>query len=671
MNSIKSKIIIAFSVIVFIFASLLAFVFVVNYNLTNGYKAINNNIIFEQSLKDDVLSLIGISYNSFNTNDYSQYYTQLYKVKTTEDKLDLIFNSSSVDIETKLAYRSLKNSLTTVLGNVEKTKADLVKNGGIVGISKFYQDTLIQFEYVKKNIDNLLISETKNIAKTTISINSAQDFLTKLTSIIAILTVLLILFLILIFSNSITKPILYLYEVSKKITGGDLNVIIDENIKNKNNEMGHLASAFSLMILKLKEKIAAVDESSKKVLKSNSDLENSNKAILNILEDVEKEKNNAENIASDLEKFKLAVENASDQIIITDVEGIVIYGNKAVYKITGYTAEEAMGKKAGVLWKSPMSTDYYKNLWDIIKNQKKMFISEIQNKRKSGDIYTAAISIFSVLNKDGEIIYFVAIERDITKEKEVDKAKTEFVSLASHQLRTPLSAINWYTEMLLAGDAGAVNDEQKKYLEEIAIGNKRMVDLVDDLLNVSRLDMGTFVIETKPVNLLELIKSVLKESSAMILEKKMIIKESYDEGLSLFLADEKLIRMIFQNLLSNAVKYTPPSGLIKISLLKINKGESFGDKIIDEESLAYSVADSGMGIPTSQQGRIFSKLFRADNAKESETEGTGLGLYVVKSIVDQAGGSLWFKSEENKGSTFYVVFPLSGMKVKEKVKEVV
>lgn len=671
MNSIKSKIIIAFSVIVFIFASLLAFVFVVNYNLTNGYKAINNNIIFEQSLKDDVLSLIGISYNSFNTNDYSQYYTQLYKVKTTEDKLDLIFNSSSVDIETKLAYRSLKNSLTTVLGNVEKTKADLVKNGGIVGISKFYQDTLIQFEYVKKNIDNLLISETKNIAKTTISINSAQDFLTKLTSIIAILTVLLILFLILIFSNSITKPILYLYEVSKKITGGDLNVIIDENIKNKNNEMGHLASAFSLMILKLKEKIAAVDESSKKVLKSNSDLENSNKAILNILEDVEKEKNNAENIASDLEKFKLAVENASDQIIITDVEGIVIYGNKAVYKITGYTAEEAMGKKAGVLWKSPMSTDYYKNLWDIIKNQKKMFISEIQNKRKSGDIYTAAISIFSVLNKDGEIIYFVAIERDITKEKEVDKAKTEFVSLASHQLRTPLSAINWYTEMLLAGDAGAVNDEQKKYLEEIAIGNKRMVDLVDDLLNVSRLDMGTFVIETKPVNLLELIKSVLKESSAMILEKKMIIKESYDEGLSLFLADEKLIRMIFQNLLSNAVKYTPPSGLIKISLLKINKGESFGDKIIDEESLAYSVADSGMGIPTSQQDRIFSKLFRADNAKESETEGTGLGLYVVKSIVDQAGGSLWFKSEENKGSTFYVVFPLSGMKVKEKVKEVV
>lgn len=671
MNSIKSKIIIAFLAIVFIFASLLAFVFVVNYNLTNGYKAIDNNIILEQSLKDDVLSLIGTSYNSFNTNDYSQYYTQLYKVKTTEDKLDLIFNSSSVDNETKLAYRSLKNSLTTVLGSVEKTKADLVKNGGIVGISKFYQDTISQFEYVKKNIDNLLISETKNIAKTTISINSAQDFLTKLTSIIAILTVLLILFLILIFSNSITKPIFYLYEVSKKITAGNLDIIIDENIKNENNEIGHLATAFSLMILNLKDKILAFDESAKKVSKSNSDLENSNKAILNILEDVEKEKNNAENIASDLKKFKLAVENASDQIIITDVEGIVIYGNKAVQKITGYTAEEAMGKKAGVLWKSPMSTDYYKNLWDIIKIQRKTYIGEIINKRKSGDLYTAAISISFVLNKKGDIVYFVAIERDITKEKEVDKAKTEFVSLASHQLRTPLSAINWYTEMLLAGDAGTINDDQKKYLEEIAIGNKRMVDLVDDLLNVSRLDMGTFVIDVKNINILDLVKSVINEAKSQILEKKLVVEELYCNDFNSFLADEKLIRMIFQNLISNAIKYTKLEGHLKISLLKINKDEKFGEKIIEQESLAFSVEDSGMGIPILQQDRIFSKLFRADNAKESETEGTGLGLYVVKSIVDQSGGLLWFKSEENKGSTFYVVFPISGMKVKEKVKEVV
>ena len=666
MNSIKSKIILAFSAIVFIFVSLIAVVFFVNYNLTDSYKKISDNIGYEQSLRDSVLNLIEISYNGFNTNDYTLYYQKLYSVNQIESNLDVIFSLNTTNKETKLAYRSVKNSLKTVIDSVEKTKSDLIKNGGITGVSKSYQETISQFEYVKQNINNLLVLEAKNIASSTQEINNAQYFLTKIILGVIIFIILSIIILVLIFLRSITRPIVYLSEISKKISAGDLNIVVDKQLIEENNEIGHLSSAFALMILKLKEKILAFDESVKKVSKSNSDLENSNKAILNILEDVEKEKIIAETTASDLKKFKLAVENASDQVVITDIEGIVIYGNKAVEKITGYKAEEAIGKKAGSLWKFPMSDEYYKNLWDVIKNQKKTYIGEIKNKKKSGEVYDAIISISSVLDKKGEIVYFVAIERDITKEKEVDKAKTEFVSLASHQLRTPLSAINWYTEMLLAGDAGAVNDEQKKYLEEIAIGNKRMVDLVDDLLNVSRLDMGTFVIDAKNINILDLIKSVINEVKSQIIEKKLIVEEFYDENVSMFHADEKLIRMIFQNLVSNAVKYTKPEGHLKISLLKINKDENFGDKIMNEECLAFSVEDSGMGIPIGQQDRIFSKLFRADNAKESETEGTGLGLYVVKSIVDQSGGSLWFKSEENKGSTFYVIFPIGGMKTKEK-----
>ena len=668
-NSLKSKIILAFLGVVFIFTSLLILVFFTNYNLLSKYKKINNNIVLEQSLRDNVFNLIEVSYKSFNTSDFSLYNEQLYKIKSIEDKLDLVFELESTNQETKLAYRSVKNSLNVVLNNVEKYKAELIRSDGIIGISKNYQDSISQFEFVKANITNLLISEMKNIAETTTLINSTQDLLTKLISIIVAVSIFVILFLIILFSNSITKPIFYLFEISKKISAGDLDITIDEKLKNENSEIGHLASAFSTMIIKLKDKILAIDNYSLKLAKGNLDLENSNKAILNILEDVEREKANAEITANDLKKFKLAVENASDQIVITDSEGIVIYGNKAVEKITGYSAEEALGIKAGTLWKLPMSDEYYKNMWDTIKIQKKTFNSEIQNIRKSGDMYTAKISISSVLNKKGDIIYYVAIERDITKEKEVDKAKTEFVSLASHQLRTPLSAINWYTEMLLAGDAGAINDEQKKYLEEIAIGNKRMVDLVDDLLNVSRLDMGTFVIETTNINILDLIKNVLKEEKSQITEKKLVVEESYDDTIKDFMADEKLIRMIFQNLISNAVKYTKENGLLKINLQKINKGNIYENKTIDEDSFAFSVSDSGIGIPAAQQDRIFSKLFRADNAKESETEGTGLGLYVVKSIVDQSGGLLWFKSEENKGSTFFVVFPLTGMRVKKKIEQ--
>ena len=488
------------------------------------------------------------------------------------------------------------------------------------------------------------------------------------TIVLLVLLVLLILsFIIYYFLSLFIKPLDKFRLFFENISKGNFS----EEIKiDTRDEFGDMALSVNKMSKDLKSLYKNLDEKVKEqTININNKIqesENQNRAILNILEDVDKEKSNVEQLANDLEKFKLAVENASDQIIITDGEGVVIYGNKAVLKITGYTAEEAIGKKAGILWKFPMPTEFYKNLWDTIKKQKKTFAGEIQNKRKNGEIYTAVISISIVFNDDGDILYFVAIERDITKEKEVDKAKTEFVSLASHQLRTPLSAINWYTEMLLAGDAGAINEEQKKYLEEVAIGNKRMVDLVDDLLNVSRLDMGTFTIDSKSIDILELVKSALLENKSDVLNKKLIVEEYYGDGISQFIADEKLLRMIFQNLLSNAVKYTSPYGKVKLELIKVNNGDIFGDRVINEESLAFSVTDSGMGIPERQQDKIFSKLFRADNAKESETEGTGLGLYVIKSIVDQSGGQVWFKSEENKGTTFYVVFPITGMKMKNK-----
>jgi PAS domain S-box-containing protein len=410
-----------------------------------------------------------------------------------------------------------------------------------------------------------------------------------------------------------------------------------------------------------------VDEKTEEIETKNKEAQNQKLAILNILEDVEMEKENIEKLLNDLEKFKLAVENASDQVIITDIEGIVIYGNKAVEKITGFTPNEAIGKKAGTLWKTPMPQEYYENLWDIIKIKKEVFTDEIKNKRKNGEYYIANISISPVLDSLGNAIYFVAIEHDITKEKEIDRAKTEFVSLASHQLRTPLSSINWYTEMLLAGDAGKINEEQEKYLNEIAIGNKRMVDLVDSLLNVSRLDLGTFIIEPEILNIVEVSKSVISELKQQIENKKIKIEELYKDDVGDFVADRKLIRIIFQNLLSNAVKYTLDSGNINIEILKIKNGDNWGGKNINEDSLAIKISDSGIGIPKNQQDKMFSKMFRADNARESETEGTGLGLYIIQSIVDKSGGSIWFESEENKGTTFYVIFSKDGMKKRKEL----
>lgn len=247
--------------------------------------------------------------------------------------------------------------------------------------------------------------------------------------------------------------------------------------------------------------------------------------------------------------------------------------------------------------------------------------------------------------KTGRPLRMTGVNWDITKEKEIDRAKTEFVSLASHQLRTPLSSINWYTEMLLDGDGGKLTKTQRDFLQEIYQGNKRMVALVDDLLSVSRLEMGTFVIDPEKLDIVDVADSVLKELEFRIEEKKMKLRKDY-EKVPVIYSDKNLLRMILQNLLTNAVKYTPENGQITLRLLA-HKGE-----------LMIVVSDNGYGIPKVQQGRVFSKLFRADNVKSRDTDGTGLGLYIIKAIVERLGGEINFESEENVGTTFYVKIPL-------------
>lgn len=383
----------------------------------------------------------------------------------------------------------------------------------------------------------------------------------------------------------------------------------------------------------------------------------------------EKEKNKTDSLAKDLAKFKLAVDNVSEMVVITDKEGILIYGNKAVKKITGYDLEQAMGKKAGTLWSFPMSKEYYAEMWRVIKTEKQTFHGELQNRRKNGVTYEANISISPVLDNQKNILFFVGIERDISKEKEIDRAKTEFVSLASHQLRTPLSSINWYAEMLLGEEVGGFNEAQHNYLKEIYASSQRMSELVSSFLDVSRSELGTFTVETSLIDAISLAKNVLHEMKPDIVKKQITIKESFSENLSLFQADQKLLRMVFQNLLTNAVKYSDPGEEVKFEIRAISEREEFGGKKVGEKSLFIRVSDFGIGIPEQQQDKIFTKLFRADNASSSRTEGTGLGLYIVKAIVEQSSGQIWFTSKENIGTDFYVSFPLSGMKKKESIKK--
>ncbi len=446
-------------------------------------------------------------------------------------------------------------------------------------------------------------------------------------------------------SKKIVNPINNLINGARNIIGG--NYTIKLNSKSK-DEIGELSRTFDQMTDVVKKTNEDIEI---RVLEQTRELDDQKTAILNILEDTE-------NSAEELEKFKLAVENVSDQVVITDSEGIVLYGNKAIKRITGYEPEESIGKKAGKLWSTPMGKEYYENMWKTIKTDKKVFISEITNVRKGGEKYQAMINISPILNNNNEIIFFVGIERDITKEKEIDNAKTEFISLASHQLRTPLSTINWYVEMLLSEDAGKINKEQRKFLEEAYAGSQRMVSLVNALLNVSRIESNSYMIEPVPTDVSKLLDSVIFDLKPKIEAKKLIINLSKDNIPTISL-DPNLTNIIFQNLITNAVKYTKIGGKVDIGL-NIKK---------DTNKLVISVKDDGLGIPETQKDKIFTKLFRADNVKKTDTEGTGLGLYLIKGLIERSKGKIWFESTENIGSTFYVTLPLAGMVAKEGTKQ--
>jgi len=244
--------------------------------------------------------------------------------------------------------------------------------------------------------------------------------------------------------------------------------------------------------------------------------------------------------------------------------------------------------------------------------------------------------------------------RDVSEEKRIDRMKMEFISLASHQLRTPLTAIGWYIE-LVQGESKGLTEDQQDYISQIIDSHKRMVNLVNALLNVSRIELGRLKIDPEPTNVQEMVDEIVKQLQPQMQEKKIQYSQSLPKKLKAFI-DVYLVSMVLENLLSNAVKYTPDGGSIDLSV-KAGKQE-----------MQFHVRDTGMGIPQAQQHKIFEKLFRADNARKTETDGTGIGLYIAKSFAETWGGRLWFKSEENKGSTFSFTVPLK-MKIVDETTE--
>lgn len=236
------------------------------------------------------------------------------------------------------------------------------------------------------------------------------------------------------------------------------------------------------------------------------------------------------------------------------------------------------------------------------------------------------------------------------KLKALDETKDEFISMASHQLRTPLTSVKGYLSMVLEGDAGETNEMQHKLLDQAFVSSQRMVYLIADLLNVSRLRTGKFVIDAVPTNLAELVEGELSQLKETAKAHNLEFTYKKPAKFPLLMLDETKIRQVVMNFADNAIYYTPAGGHIKVEVEETPK------------TIEFRVTDDGLGVPKAEQHHLFTKFYRAGNAKKARPDGTGLGLFMAKKVIAAQGGSLIFKSEEGKGSTFGFVFEKSKLK---------
>ncbi len=433
----------------------------------------------------------------------------------------------------------------------------------------------------------------------------------------------------------ITKEMTLLTKEGEKIP---VNVSGQFRKDEKGNLIGYFFALFDISVLKKfqEELEKRVREKTKELEGKTKELEASGRSLLNILEDIKEALSKAE---EEKNKTQAIITNFTDGLFLFDEKSNLVLVNPQAEVFFKIGAKDLINKPILELSTIPALASLVKLLGPEIKG---IFRKEYQP-QKDLVLEVSTIPIMGQVEKLGTLI----ILHDVTREKRIERMKTEFVSIAAHQLRTPLSAIKWTLRMLLDGDLGGITKEQRNFIKKTYSSNERMVTLINDLLNVSRIEEGRYLYKPTWADIevvAQFVVNSYKEES-----KKRGIKVEFkkpEKKLPLVLIDGEKIRLAIQNIFENAIRYTRPGGKVTVSLKRVKK------------EIEVSIKDTGAGIPKEQQERVFTKFFRAANVMRMETEGSGLGLFITKNIIEAHGGKIWFESEENKGSTFHFTLPI-------------
>lgn len=523
----------------------------------------------------------------------------------------------------------------------------------IVGRS-FKNDTVIA-SYMPIKVTNwcIVVTEAESVAL------ASTNYEIKLFIFLLIGAVLIFYFAGYFFSIGITKPLEDLKTSAEIIAGGDLkrDVII-----NSNDEVGQLSRSFDSMI---KAIIASRSEVDKKVFEQTQEItekaaymENQQKAVLNILEDIDEER---QNVSQERDKIDAILHSIGDGVFVVDENLKILIFNSVAEKLSGYSADEAIGKIYSEVLKFSFEDSGEVNnkfITEAIKTGKvREMANHTQLTDKTGKKIPVADSAAPIRNADGSIAGCVVVFRDVSKEREIANMKDEFLSIASHELRTPMTAIKGFLDMVIKEEVGKISTaKMKEYLELAYNGNERNIKLVNDLLNVSRIEAGRMKFDLSDIQMEKIIEQTIVDLSDISHTKSLYLKfEKPKKPLPVVVGAADKIQLVLTNLVSNALKFT-------------EKGEVNIRTEADKKLVTVHVQDTGAGIAEEDQDKLFQKFSQIDTTISGSVKGTGLGLYISKMIVEKSGGRIWCESEgKGRGSTFSFSLPIKDTEASKEV----
>lgn len=374
--------------------------------------------------------------------------------------------------------------------------------------------------------------------------------------------------------------------------------------------------------------------------------------LISKTEEIKKSKLKLEAVLLDVKKARDEAKyerNKAMALIDHFSDGIVVFNRKNILTLINPQAEKILSVKGRELLKKSFlelrSFTKIRPVSDFFKGKIKEIDRQIIEVEEGMTIEVTIVDLKKISVNGG----FMMIIHDVSREKMIDRLKSEFITVAAHQLRTPLSAIKWSLKMIIDGDIGKITVAQKSLLMQTFHSNERMIVLVNDMLNVAAIEEGRFDYKFSIIHLDDLISTILSDYTYKIQKKKInFIYNKPATSLPKAKIDHAKIRLAFQNLLDNAIKYTPDGGDIKVNIFA------------KRNFIFVLIKDSGIGIPPLEQNRLFGKFYRSDIAVKRQTEGSGLGLFIAKNIIEKHGGKIGFKSRGiDQGSEFWFKLPLN------------